>query len=93
MSEIKPLMDSAEVAEHLKCSKRTVEDYARAGVLPAIKPGDGWMFPADALLRAVNRMAEEQAAKRAEPVQPKAVKVAPATKPGRPSLSDLRGMM
>ena len=86
MSELTPIMDSPAVAQLLKCSERTVEDHARAGRLPAIKFGDGWMFPVDALLKAVNRMAEDEAKKRQAPGKAQAVKQAP--KPaGRPNLA------
>lgn len=74
-----PVMDSAQVAALLKCSERTVEDHARSGRLPAVKFGDGWVFPAEALLRAVNRLAEAEAEKRQTPHKPAAV--AKANKP------------
>ena len=86
MNEIAPIMDSPAVAALLKCSERTVEDHARAGRLPAVKFGDGWMFPVDALLRAVNRMAEDEAAKRKAPARVQAVKQA-AKPAGRPNLA------
>ena len=83
-----PLMDSRQVADLLKCSERTVEDHARAGRLPAVKFGDGWMFPVESLLRAVNRMAEEEAAARLKPVAAKAIEVkAQSAKRGRPNLA------
>lgn len=78
-----PLLDPPQVADMLKCSVRTVEDHARAGTLPGVKFGDGWVFPADALLRAVNRMAEEEAARRSKPAAPKARQI----KPTRPNLA------
>lgn len=85
---IEPLMKSAAVATLLDCSVRTVEDHARAGRLPAVKFGDGWMFPSDALLRAINKMAEDEAAKRAQPASPAAVKRAVEPKrASRPNLS------
>lgn len=83
-----PIMDSTQVADLLKCSVRTVEDNARAGRLPAVKFGDGWMFPTDALLRAVNRLAEEEAVKRQQPAAPKAVGTSmPKEKRTRPNLA------
>jgi len=85
---ISPIMDSPAVAALLKCSERTVEDHARSGRLPAVKFGDGWMFPSDALLRAVNQLAEEEAAKRSAPVKPVAVKqVIDKKRSTRPNLS------
>lgn len=83
-----PIMDSTQVADLLKCSVRTVEDHARAGRLPAVKFGDGWMFPTEALLRAVNRLAEEEAARRQQPAAPKAVGTSvPKQKRTRPNLA------
>jgi excisionase family DNA binding protein len=91
-SQITPLMDSTQVAGLLKCSERTVEDHARAGRLPAVKFGDGWMFPTEALLRAVNRMAEDEAARRAKPAQQTAIKFTTPVKKGRPDLSILTAL-
>jgi len=89
---IPPLMDAPAVAQLLKCSERTVEDHARSGRLPAVKFGDGWMFPAEALLRAVNRLAEDEAARRAKPALPTAVKRVVEPKRGtRPNLALLAG--
>lgn len=87
---INPLLNSKDVADLLACSIRTVEDQARSGALPAVKFGEGWMFPADALLRAVNRIAEEEAARRSKPAVPAAVKRAPVRN-GPPNLSVLNG--
>lgn len=81
-----PLLDAAGVAELLHCSVRTVEDQARAGALPAVKFGEGWVFPVEALLRAVNRIAENQALLRAAPAMPLAVK-RPLVRRGRPNLA------
>ncbi len=85
MNTIAPLLDSKAVAELLCCSVRTAEDHARAGSLPAVKFGDGWLFPSEALLRAVNRLAEQTAAERAAPAKPKAIKHQPVRK-GPPNL-------
>jgi excisionase family DNA binding protein len=87
MIPITHLMDSTQVAGLLKCSERTVEDHARAGRLPAVKFGDGWMFPTEALLRAVNRLAEEEAAKRSGPTRPAAIKQAETQRKPRPDLT------
>lgn len=83
-----PLMDARQVADLLQCAERTVQDHARDGRLPAVKFGDGWMFPTEALMRAVNRIAEEEASKRKDPAAPKAVQAAaPQPKRIRPNLS------
>lgn len=62
-------LSSEDVSEILGCSSWQVEEYARNGVLPGVKMGSksAWVFPPEALVRAVNRMAEEEAAKRASP--------------------------
>jgi excisionase family DNA binding protein len=73
MSVLAPILNSTNVSELLKCSVRTVEDYARSGRLPSLKIGDGWIFPTDALIQAVNRMAIEESEKRAQPCKPIAV--------------------
>jgi hypothetical protein len=87
MSALPPILDSKDVSELLQCSIRTVEDYARAGRLPSLKFGDGWVFPTEALIQAVNCMAKEEADKRAQPCKPIAVgKKAQKT---RPDLSKL----
>ena len=88
MSTINPLMDSEEVAALLRCSVRTVEDYARAGSLPAKKFGDCWIFSGTTLTQAVDRMLIEEAAERAKPAAPSAIKRQPVRK-GPPSLAVL----
>lgn len=68
-------LSSEDVSEMLGCSSWQVEEYARTGVLPGVRMGSksAWVFPPDALSRAVNRLAEEEAAKRLAPAAPKAV--------------------
>jgi excisionase family DNA binding protein len=78
------VMAPQQVADLLKCSTRTVEEHARAGTLPGVKFGDGWVFPADALLRAINRLAEAGAAQRSTPPKAKAV-----YRRARPALPEL----
>jgi excisionase family DNA binding protein len=90
MMQLAPLMDSAAVAQLLACSVRTVEDRARTGALPAVKFGEGWMFPSEALLKAINRLAEEDAAQRAHTPAPAAIKHAPVRK-GPPNLAVFGG--
>lgn len=87
MSALSPILTSKDVSDLLQCSVRTVEDCARAGRLPSLKFGDGWIFPAEALIQAVNRMAETEAAKRALPCKP--IAVGNKTHKGPPDLSKL----
>lgn len=72
MAAVIDILDAAQVAEILGCSPRTVQEKARAGVLPAIKYGDDWRYPREALLRALN----EQALANMAPKSPRAVAVA-----------------
>jgi excisionase family DNA binding protein len=82
------IMNPAAVALLLGCTERTVSEHAASGRLPGIKFGNNWIFPVDALLRAVNRLAETEAADRAAPVAPKAIRVTPEKKRfTRPNLS------
>jgi excisionase family DNA binding protein len=80
-------MNSSEVGALLRCSERTVEDHARAGRLPAVKFGDGWIFPTEALLRAVNLLAEQEAKKRSRPTDESAVSFPVKSKRTRPDLA------
>ncbi len=64
------VFNAAEVADLLQCTAKTVERHARAGELPGLKFGDGWVFPAGALFERLNELALEEAHKRAEPPPP-----------------------
>jgi excisionase family DNA binding protein len=73
-----------QAAQLLGCSVKTVEEMARQGELPGIKPGGGWVFPAGALAQRLDQLALEQAAKRRGPATaPAGVAVQPATKTRR----------
>lgn len=56
-----------QTAQMMGCSVKTVEDLARRGELPGLKPGGGWIFPAGALAQRLDELAIEQAAKRRLP--------------------------
>ena len=74
-----------QAAALLGCSVKTVEEMARQGELPGIKPGLSWVFPAGALARRLDELALEQAATRRKPkADPTAVAVTPDTRPRRP---------
>ena len=49
------ILDADTVAAMLGCSTRTVEDHARAGVLPGTKFGEGWVFVDELVVDAVRR--------------------------------------
>lgn len=50
-----------EVALLLKCSTKTVEEWARTGRLYGIKPGGCWVFPASALAASLDTQAMAEA--------------------------------
>lgn len=72
-----------QAAQLLGCSIKTVEEMARQGELPGIKPGGGWVFPAGALAQRLDELAMEQAAKRRSPVAPVGVVARQPAEPAR----------
>ena len=56
-----------QAAKLLACSTKTVEEMARRGDLPGIKPGGVWVFPAGALGQRLDAMALHEAAQRRKP--------------------------
>ena len=86
-----------QAAELLSCSGKTVEEMARDGRLPGLKPGGSWVFPAGALAKALDELAMQEAAQRRQRPAPAAVAQPPAAaaRPGRkarvlPRLVDVR---
>lgn len=87
-----------QAAALLGCSPKTVEEWARTGQLPGIKPGGSWVFPAGALAQRLDELALEEAAQRRKTPAPTAT-LKPPHAPGRPGrkarvlprLVDLRG--
>lgn len=59
---IPPILNAEQVAELLHCSRRTVEDHARAGTLPGAKFGEGWVFVTELLMETVKQMSVKPAA-------------------------------
>ena len=72
-----------QAAELLGCSGKTVEEMARDGRLPGLKPGGSWVFPAGALARRLDELALEEAAQRRKRPAPAATAQTPAA-PARP---------
>lgn len=56
-----------QAAALLGCSVNTVEEMARQGQLPGIKPGGGWVFPAGALALRLDELAIDEAERRRRP--------------------------
>lgn len=72
------LLTVEQAADELGCKPKTIEERARAGDLPGILWGDGgWRFPAQAFYDRLNQLAIEQAEKRRQAKQPRAVASAP----------------
>lgn len=79
------VLDVAAVATLLRCSIKTVEERARAGDLPGLKYGDGWVFPAGALAQRLNELALEQSEFRKRPRATAAItKLSAKNEPRRP---------
>ena len=79
-----------QAASLLGCATKTVEDMARRGELPGIKPGGVWVFPAGALRQRLDDLALAEAAERRKPAKPTAVQVWRSQKV-RPVLVNLQG--
>jgi len=67
------VLDVDQVAELMRCEPATVQEHARAGTLPGLKLGRDWVFPLGALLRVLDELALQEAARRREKVTPSAV--------------------
>lgn len=78
--QLDPILQVPQVAELLKCSRRTVEERTRNGDLPGIKYGESWVYPTQALLAVVN----QQALQNVEPVQRRALAAQVRTPPRLP---------
>ncbi|WP_439587692.1 helix-turn-helix domain-containing protein [Hydrogenophaga sp.] len=72
MTDTPPILNAAQLATLLRCSERTVEDYARTGRIPGTKFGDSWVFVYELVIEAVKRISLEEAAKRSTPSKPDA---------------------
>ena len=60
-------IDAAECAELLRCTAGQVEEMARAGDIPGLKIGRGWLFVrADLLSFLADRARQEAAARRSK---------------------------
>jgi excisionase family DNA binding protein len=84
------ILTTEEVARLLRCSEKTVEERVRRGDLPGLHFGDGGsVFPTDALLKRLNELALNEAAKKQKPIAtPTAVAFAPpATRQKKPPVA------
>ena len=66
-------IDADQCAELLRCSVDQVEEMARAGYIPGLKIGRGWLFVRADLLAWLAQRAREEAADRRARRQPAAI--------------------
>lgn len=66
------VLSETDVATLVGCTTETVQEKARAGILPGLKLGVSWVFPAGALARVLDELALEEAAKRKKTPEPAA---------------------
>jgi Helix-turn-helix domain len=88
------VMTAEQVSNMLGCTSKQVEAYARKGVLPGVRMGSksAWVFPPVALARALDRLAEEEAAKRSAPPAPAPRAVHMRVRSILPSLAEIEAM-
>ncbi|MFN3732042.1 helix-turn-helix domain-containing protein [Comamonas testosteroni] len=58
------VLNCEQVAKMLDCTQQTIESKVRAGLLPALKYGRSYVFPIDALLCELNKLAKDNTLKR-----------------------------
>ena len=84
----KDIFSIEEVAGMLQCESSTIEEKARALVLPGVKMGRSWVFPRVALLQRLNELAlAKPAPPQREPPRPGKPRQSRAGPPGLPSLN------
>lgn len=76
------VLSESDVAQLVGCEPETVQEKARLGILPGLKLGKSWVFPAGALARVLDELALEEAAKRRKPA-PEPAATAVGGKKGR----------
>lgn len=67
------VLNAEHAAQLLECEPSTIEEHCRAGSLPGIKFGVGWIIPTAALLDRINNIAMEQSRERLQAKTPVAV--------------------
>lgn len=87
MNELPPVLTPELAASLLECEPKTIEERLRAGDLPGLKFGVGWVLPTQAFLARVNELALQEMRDRALQRAPKAptlVAVQGGVEPARP---------
>lgn len=57
MTVDKEIFTTEEAAQMMGCATSTIEEHARARVLPGIRMGHEWRFPREAFMKAINTLA------------------------------------
>ncbi len=57
MTADKEIFTTEEAAQMMGCAPSTIEEHARARVLPGIRMGHEWRFPREAFMKAINTLA------------------------------------
>lgn len=57
MTTDKEIFTTEEAAQMMGCAPSTIEEHARARVLPGIRMGHEWRFPREAFMKAINTLA------------------------------------
>ena len=57
MSTEKEIFTTEEAAQMMGCAPSTIEEHARARVLPGVRMGHEWRFPREAFMKAINTLA------------------------------------
>ena len=70
-------IDADECAQLLRCTAGQVEEMARAGEIPGLKIGRGWLFVRADLLAFLADKARQEAADRRSKRQPESTQVVP----------------
>lgn len=56
MSTEKEIFTTEEAAQMMGCAPSTIEEHARARVLPGVRMGHEWRFPREAFMKATNTL-------------------------------------
>ena len=57
MTPDKEIFTTEEAAQMMGCAPSTIEEHARARVLPGVRMGHEWRFPREAFMNAINTLA------------------------------------
>lgn len=59
-SRLPELLTAIEVAALLRCEPETIEERTRRRELPGLRFGRSWMYPREALIQVLNKLAMQQ---------------------------------